>query len=125
MTKEATTTKSEIPGWAFIALGILVFGVSIIMNLANKDSSMFLFIIAGLGLVGWGAAKYIIFGKKGKADLDKPEKMVEMPEHNRQQNGQQQQTHHQRNVKNCPKCGYALNPHDNFCYNCGADVRHH
>ena len=120
MKKEAN--KTEIPGWAFIAVGIVVSAVSITMNIINDNQSMSVFIFVGVGMLGWGLAKIFLFGRKAKADFD----VLEEESKEKKENSKQKISHPSQKkvaVKHCPKCGYALHKTDNFCYNCGTDVR--
>lgn len=123
---DSSIVHGEISGWVFIAIGLAIIAVSIIMNMLNQNKSMTLFIIAGIIMTGWGIGKYFFFGSKGVADLPKPEEVKEpQQKQHKEPNKIEQQIlqSKQKSAKHCPHCGYALNPKDNFCYNCGADVR--
>lgn len=124
--KKEVGTYNEIPGWVFLLVGSVIFIFSLTMNVINGNYSMTLFVIVGLGMVGWGSAKYFLFGKKGKSDLSSEElaKADNLEPEESPKNAVEERIHAQKNVKHCPSCGYALNKHDNYCYNCGEDVRY-
>ncbi|MFP4112173.1 MAG: hypothetical protein ACLFPQ_01225 [Candidatus Woesearchaeota archaeon] len=112
--------KSEIPGWVFLIVGLLVTVVSSIMNAVNEGNPMLIFIIAGIVMLGWGGAKYLLFGQEGKAGKDITQEIFQ---ERGEKTGFNRQKNQNPDVKNCPRCRYALNKTDNFCYNCGTDVR--
>ncbi len=95
---------AKIPGIVFIIIGAVVAITSIIVR------SIFFFIYVGAGFILWGGGK-ILYSRL--AEEEKPKKDMA-----------RQHVHHKAPNHSCPYCNRLTRPHDNFCSNCGALLKH-
>jgi ribosomal protein S27AE len=138
MVKDVKETQSDIPGWIFILIGVVISVISYVMNKTNDSKSMTIFLFLGFALCGWGVAKMFLFAgsnsffkKKKKDNMNSNTKNYHSQNSHSVSNEKMHSSHNlvdekmklKKSIKHCPNCGYALHKTDNYCYNCGTDVR--
>ncbi len=93
---------AEIPATAFLIIGAVVAIISLFVK------SIFFFVYVGAGFMLYGGGKILYARLKNK---DAPKKA-------------QHHAPHQSRQRLCPYCNRQVRPHDNFCANCGALLKH-
>ena len=140
--------RTQIPGWVFVILGIIVDAVSYFANKKTAGKFIF-FIIIGSAFIVYGAAKYFLnrITKKERIQVKHVEKkqpaQIQRPkvEHYQRQNvtyinepqmqrenvsnyqQQPRETVNPRPASYCPNCGNTMQNTDNFCSRCGLRMR--
>jgi len=91
---------ARISGEVFIIIGIIVAITSFFVK------AIFFFVYVGAGFIIWGGIKLLYTKLAGE---EKPKK---------------QHAQHKSHHRLCPYCNRQVKPHDNFCSNCGALLKH-
>lgn len=104
---------AKIHGLAYLMLGIMISGLSYYIGQTKEGFKIFIY--AGLLMIITGVIKLATAWARSRKE-----------ETAKQHITQKHITHHQtthpyshQRALYCPRCGTALNPTDNFCYNCG------
>ncbi len=109
----------SIHGFWFILIGTIV----VVVSLINSDL-LIPFIFVGAGFILYGSAKISIklFKDKKEKDKKKDYRKIVKP-----QQLQESQTNQQKDTSSkiflCKRCGNRLKWQDNFCSNCGVQLK--
>ena len=96
-----------IPGIIFVIIGVIVSITSYFFV-----EEIFIFTYVGLSFVAYGILKMIY--KK----ITSPKKETPI-QHNNQVNHKKRHYHH----PHCPNCNIQVGIHNNFCHNCGTNLK--
>ena len=113
----------EIPGWAYLLVGLIVTVVSYYVNSVQSTGKMILFLGIGIILMIVGIIK-IVFGSFKQINKDTGRNKSGSANQLNQNQSSQKDTRGFRastvpGVKYCRNCGQILRMSDNFCARCG------
>ena len=126
--QDIAPSKTPLPWFAFVIVGVLISGYAKFVQWRNPESSaMTLFFYIGLAIGLFGLGKYALnkkMGQENKQVKQEQKRYAHQLERQKQQWQQQrQQPPAQHSIIHCPKCGTKHYAASNFCHKCGSRLK--